>query len=182
MNELDLQRTLDNQLVVFHDSTVDRTTNGTGPVATKTLAQLKALDAGYTFTTDGGQTYPYRGRGITIPTIAEAIAQVRLWKKTAKGRGTGGWGEGRGGGRVGGAGRGGGLGGGRAGGSAHGPHRTLFISRALFPALCSISHALFISSALFISRALFPALCSIFHALFISRAFFISCASFILLM
>jgi glycerophosphoryl diester phosphodiesterase len=77
VNELDLYRTVDGALVVFHDSTLDRTTNGTGPVATKTLAELKTLDAGYRFTTDGGRTYPYRGQGITIPTIAEVIEQVR---------------------------------------------------------------------------------------------------------
>ena len=77
VNEMDVYRTADDAIVVFHDSTVDRTTNGTGRVETKTLAELQALDAGYWFTADGGQTYPFRGQGVVVPTIAEAIEQVR---------------------------------------------------------------------------------------------------------
>jgi len=60
--ELDLQTTRDGQIMVIHDSTVDRTTDGTGPVAAFTADELRALDAGYRFTTDGGATYPFRGR------------------------------------------------------------------------------------------------------------------------
>jgi len=44
--ELDLQTTADDQLVVMHDATVDRTTDGTGPVSEKTLEEVLALDAG----------------------------------------------------------------------------------------------------------------------------------------
>ena len=44
--ELDVRRSRDGHLVVIHDATVDRTTDGTGPVAELTLAQLQALDAG----------------------------------------------------------------------------------------------------------------------------------------
>ena len=44
--ELDVRITKDNELVIIHDATVDRTTNGTGLVREKTLAELKALDAG----------------------------------------------------------------------------------------------------------------------------------------
>lgn len=47
--ELDVQLTKDNQVVVIHDITIDRTTNGTGKVKDKTLAQLKQLDAGSWF-------------------------------------------------------------------------------------------------------------------------------------
>ncbi|HEY8378712.1 MAG TPA: glycerophosphodiester phosphodiesterase, partial [Nannocystis sp.] len=61
-------------LVAIHDDTVDRTTNGSGAVRDLTLAELKALDAGYHFTPDGGQTYPYRGMGLTIPTVEEIFA------------------------------------------------------------------------------------------------------------
>ena len=38
-----------------------------------TLEQLKKLDAGFKFTTDGGQTFPFRGKGITIPTLEEVF-------------------------------------------------------------------------------------------------------------
>ncbi len=66
--------TADGHVVILHDSTVDRTTNGMGRIADLTLAQVKALDAGYRFTHDDGATYPYRGQGIAIPTFAEALA------------------------------------------------------------------------------------------------------------
>ncbi len=79
--ELDIHATADRVLVVRHDDTVDRTTNGSGAIRDLTLAQIKALDAGYTWSADGGQTYPYRGQGITIPTLEElleAFPGVRL--------------------------------------------------------------------------------------------------------
>ena len=47
--ELDVHATADGELVVLHDTTVDRTTNGTGRVDALTLAQLRALDAAYWF-------------------------------------------------------------------------------------------------------------------------------------
>ncbi len=71
--EGDIQITADNVAVLMHDSTVDRTTNGQGAVSEKTLAEIKALDAAYRFTTDGGQTFPLRGKGITIPTLDELL-------------------------------------------------------------------------------------------------------------
>ncbi|MEU6225673.1 glycerophosphodiester phosphodiesterase family protein [Streptomyces sp. NPDC047042] len=46
MIELDLRLSKDGALVVMHDADVDRTTDGTGPVAEMTLAELRALDAG----------------------------------------------------------------------------------------------------------------------------------------
>ncbi|MFH4903910.1 glycerophosphodiester phosphodiesterase [Staphylococcus cohnii] len=57
--EIDVRLTKDQQLVVFHDADVDRTTNGSGKVATHTLTELKQLDAGYHFTDLNGLT-PYR--------------------------------------------------------------------------------------------------------------------------
>ncbi len=71
--EGDIQITADNIAVLMHDTTVDRTTNGTGPIKEKTLSEIKALDAGYKFTTDGGQTFPLRGKGITVPTLDEVL-------------------------------------------------------------------------------------------------------------
>lgn len=72
--ELDVHSTADGEIVCLHDDSVDRTTDGTGAVHTMTLAEVRALDAGYRFTTDGGATFPYRGMGITIPTLAEVLA------------------------------------------------------------------------------------------------------------
>jgi glycerophosphoryl diester phosphodiesterase len=71
--ELDLQHTREGELVVIHDPTVDRTSDGSGPVAAYTLDELRRLDAGYRFTPDGGWTFPYRGQGITIPTLREVF-------------------------------------------------------------------------------------------------------------
>jgi len=69
--ELDIQMTRDGEIVVMHDPLVDRTTDGSGPVSRYSLAELRRLDAGYAFTPDGGLTYPYRGKGIVVPTLRE---------------------------------------------------------------------------------------------------------------
>lgn len=71
--EVDIHETSDSELVIMHDDTVDRTTDGSGTIATKTLAEIKALDAAYNFTTDGS-TFPYRGTGITVPTVDEVFS------------------------------------------------------------------------------------------------------------
>lgn len=72
--EGDLLLSRDGEVVVIHDLTVDRTTNGQGRVSDLTLEELKQLDAAYHFSTDGGLTYPYRGTGVTIPTLKEVLA------------------------------------------------------------------------------------------------------------
>ena len=71
MLEMDLHVTSDGALVLMHDETVDRTTDGSGRLEDMTLAEVKALDAGYRWTPDDGQTYPYRGQGITVATVEE---------------------------------------------------------------------------------------------------------------
>lgn len=59
--EVDVQLTKDGELAVIHDSTVDRTTNGTGAVRDFTLAELQRLDA---------------GKGEAIPSLAEVAEEV----------------------------------------------------------------------------------------------------------
>jgi len=79
--ETEIHSTADNILVLMHDSTVDRTTNGSGPISALTLEELKTLDAGYNWTSDGGQTFPFRGSGITVPTLGElftALPDMRI--------------------------------------------------------------------------------------------------------
>lgn len=71
--EMDIHSTKDGVLVVIHDDTVDRTTNGSGEVQNYTLAELQQLDAGYRWTRDDGITFPYRGQGITIPALEEVL-------------------------------------------------------------------------------------------------------------
>jgi len=72
--ELDVHTTKDGVVVVIHDATVDRTTNGTGRVHDLAWSDLQKLDAGYQFSTDNGQTFPFRGQGVTIPTLQEVLA------------------------------------------------------------------------------------------------------------
>lgn len=74
--EMDVHLTADGEIVVCHDATVDRTTDGTGRIAQMTLSRLKELDAGFRHSTDGGGTFPFRGKGITIPTLEEALNAV----------------------------------------------------------------------------------------------------------
>jgi glycerophosphoryl diester phosphodiesterase len=71
--EFDLRVSRDGTLVVFHDETLDRTTDGSGPVALRTVAELKRLDAGARFTPDAGRTFPWRGRGVTVSTFDEIV-------------------------------------------------------------------------------------------------------------
>ncbi|MCG9894025.1 MAG: hypothetical protein MH204_00935 [Fimbriimonadaceae bacterium] len=70
--ETDVTSTSDGVPVLLHDDTVDRTTDGRGPIREMTLAQVKALDAGHGFAGRTG-SFPYRGRGLTIPTLAEGL-------------------------------------------------------------------------------------------------------------
>jgi glycerophosphoryl diester phosphodiesterase len=60
--EIDVHLTRDKELAVIHDSTLDRTTNGTGPVGSFTLSQMKKFDA---------------GKGEHIPSLQEVIDLVR---------------------------------------------------------------------------------------------------------
>jgi glycerophosphoryl diester phosphodiesterase len=80
--ELDVHATADGELVVCHDSTVDRTTAGTGPIASFTLAELRQMDFSYWFIPGADVTpgqpeeaYPYRGRAPADPRFG--IATLR---------------------------------------------------------------------------------------------------------
>lgn len=78
--EMDTQLTADNQLVIIHDDTLDRTTNCSGAVNSKTLAQVEACDAAYWFTPGQGVTvpdmklsHPLRGTGVQVPTLKSLL-------------------------------------------------------------------------------------------------------------
>lgn len=71
--EMDIHISLDGVLVLMHDEKVDRTTDGTGEIESMTLAELKQLDAGYDWSLDEGQTFPFRGQGITVTTLEEVF-------------------------------------------------------------------------------------------------------------
>ena len=67
--ELDVYQTRDGELVVIHDNTVDRTTNGSGTVGELTLSQIRKLDAGGWFHS--------RFRGLKVPTLDEAFSAIK---------------------------------------------------------------------------------------------------------
>jgi len=69
--EMDAHITKDGEIVLMHDEKVDRTTNGTGLIEDLTLAELKQLDGAYKWSIDDGQTFPFRGQGILVPTLRE---------------------------------------------------------------------------------------------------------------
>jgi len=71
--ETDVHLTADNDVVIWHDKTLDRQTNGTGIVEVLTLKQLQMLDAGYYYTKDNGETFPFRGTGVTLMSLDEAL-------------------------------------------------------------------------------------------------------------
>jgi glycerophosphoryl diester phosphodiesterase len=71
--EFDVRVSADGVPVVMHDPTLDRTTNGTGPLNAMTADALRQLDAGYRFTRDGGRTFPYRAQGIRLPLLREVL-------------------------------------------------------------------------------------------------------------
>jgi glycerophosphoryl diester phosphodiesterase len=75
--ELDVHLSRDGQVVVHHDATLDRTTNGRGPIAARTADELAALDAGHRFHGDRGG---FGGAG-GVPRLADVLARypgVRL--------------------------------------------------------------------------------------------------------
>lgn len=71
MLELDVHRTSDGEIVVLHDRTVDRTTNGSGAVADMSWEDVSRLDAGYHF--EEGGDFPFRDQGVGIPRLAEVL-------------------------------------------------------------------------------------------------------------
>jgi glycerophosphoryl diester phosphodiesterase len=77
--ETDLQLTRDARLVALHDKTLNRTTNGRGPVSAKTLEELRSLDAGAWFgrsSPDGKRQESEKERfaGERVPTVEEVLA------------------------------------------------------------------------------------------------------------
>jgi glycerophosphoryl diester phosphodiesterase len=71
--DMDAHITKDGHIVLMHDENVKRTTDGNGLVEELTLAELKKLDAAYNWSLDGGKTFPYRGKGISVPTLEEVF-------------------------------------------------------------------------------------------------------------
>ena len=93
--ELDVHLSADGHVIVIHDNSVSRTTGRRGRVEKMTLTEIRRLDGGHEFTLDRGRSYPYRGKGLVIPTLEEVLREfpdarftIEI-KKTRKGIGAG---------------------------------------------------------------------------------------------
>jgi glycerophosphoryl diester phosphodiesterase len=93
--ELDVHATRDRHLVVCHDSTVDRTTNGYGPIHSLPLEEVRSLDNAYWFVPGGDErqgltptAYPFRGRGpeerdFGVATLGEVLELMDAFPQVA---------------------------------------------------------------------------------------------------
>lgn len=72
--ELDVHLSKDGVVVVHHDRTLDRTTNGRGPLAAHTARELGSLDAAVNF---GAPGFPLRGQGWGVPMFADVLRRYR---------------------------------------------------------------------------------------------------------
>ncbi|HEY8569562.1 glycerophosphodiester phosphodiesterase, partial [Microbulbifer sp.] len=70
--EMDVHASADDELVLMHDDTVDRTTDGKGAIRDKTLQELRQLNVAYNWSQDGN-TYPYRENPQRIVTVDEVF-------------------------------------------------------------------------------------------------------------
>ena len=71
--ETDVHLSRDGVVMAFHDDVLDRVTDGRGAIGSLGAAEIEAADAGYRFSKDGGSTYPWRGRGLRVPRLAELL-------------------------------------------------------------------------------------------------------------
>lgn len=72
MLEMDVQVTRDGRIVVLHDETVDRTTDGTGRADGMAWEQMRELDAGCRFVDPDGLP-TFRGKGVCVPLFGEVL-------------------------------------------------------------------------------------------------------------
>ena len=74
--EIDVNRTREGELVLFHDAGLECRTNGAGRTWDHPLAYLQSLDVGYGYTPDNGKTYPLRGKGVgQMPLLKDVLAK-----------------------------------------------------------------------------------------------------------
>jgi glycerophosphoryl diester phosphodiesterase len=74
--EFDVHMTRDGQVVVSHDENLERNCGHPGVIREMTYAELTAQDAGRMFSADRGATFPFRGRGLKVPRLADVLAEV----------------------------------------------------------------------------------------------------------
>jgi len=74
--ELDVRLSADGVPVVMHDPALDRTTDLTGAVASLSAERIRAANAAARFTLDGGRTFPYRDKGLRVPTFEDVLTEL----------------------------------------------------------------------------------------------------------
>lgn len=75
MIEIDIHPTTDGEFAVFHDWTIDCRTEAQGVTREQSWQTLRALDVGYGYTADGGNTFPFRGKGVGLmPSLAQVLS------------------------------------------------------------------------------------------------------------
>lgn len=74
--ELDVWSSRNGEIMVHHDRSLARICGIPDDITALTGAEIKKLDAGYCHTNDKGKTFPYRGRGISIPSLAEVLRSL----------------------------------------------------------------------------------------------------------
>jgi glycerophosphoryl diester phosphodiesterase len=70
---MDVRVSADGVPLIIHDPSTGRIGNVDLPVETSTSAALRDIDAGYRFTADGEQAYPWRDRGVVLPTLSQVL-------------------------------------------------------------------------------------------------------------
>ncbi len=73
--ETDIHLTRDKKFVHIHDDDLERLAGRKGRVGELSLAELKKLDAGYSFSADGGKSFPFRGKGACFMSLEEALEE-----------------------------------------------------------------------------------------------------------
>ena len=72
--EIDIHPTSDGKFAVFHDWTLDCRTEGEGVTRKHSLEYLQSLDVGYGYTSDGGKSFPFRGKGVAkLPSLTQVL-------------------------------------------------------------------------------------------------------------
>jgi glycerophosphoryl diester phosphodiesterase len=74
--EFDVHMTRDGQVVVSHDEHLERTCGHPGVIREMSYAELTAQDAGRMFSVDDGASFPFRGRGLTVPRLTDVLAEA----------------------------------------------------------------------------------------------------------
>ncbi|WP_299495322.1 glycerophosphodiester phosphodiesterase [uncultured Shewanella sp.] len=78
--EMDVHLSKDGHVIVNHDNDFSKTAGNHSQVADLTLSEIKTFDAGYMFSTDGGETFPFRAMGLEVLTLEEVINYFPSYK------------------------------------------------------------------------------------------------------